>query len=113
VNLVAVRGDEVLGQLGLHAMQHPRLRHVATLGMAVKTSARRRGAGSALVTAAIDLCEKWLNVTRIELEVYVDNQAAIALYVKHGFVIEGTRPRFAFRDGQFVDAHVMGRVAVQ
>lgn len=109
-NLVAVRDDEVLGQLTLEVFQRPRRRHAATFGMGVKGSARRLGVGSALVGAAVDLCEKWINVSRIELEVYTDNAAAIALYSKHGFVIEGTCRRYAFRDGQFVDAHIMARL---
>jgi putative acetyltransferase len=109
-NLVAVRNDEVLGQLTLEVFQRPRRRHAATFGMGVKGAARQLGVGSALVSAATDLCENWFNVSRIELEVYTDNAAAIALYSKHGFVIEGTCRRYAFRDGQFVDAHVMARL---
>lgn len=109
--LVAVRGDEVVGQLGLEVFRPLRRRHVATIGMGVKASARRSGVGSALLTAAIDACEKWMNVSRIEIEVYTDNRAAIALYEKHGFVVEGTCRNYAFRDGRYVDAHVMARVA--
>jgi putative acetyltransferase len=110
-NLVAVRGDEVVGQLTLETFQRARRRHVATFGMGVKASARRLGVGSALISAAIEVCEKWSNVSRIEIEVYTDNAAAIALYSRHGFVIEGTCRRYAFRDGQFVDAHVMARLS--
>ncbi len=109
--LVAVRGDEVLGQLGLEVCRSPRRRHVATLGMGVKASARRLGVGSALLQAAIALCEDWMQVTRIEIEVYTDNMAAIALYRRHGFVLEGTCTRYAFRDGAHVDAHLMARIA--
>ena len=100
----------MLGQLTLKVFQRPRRRHAATFGMGVKGSARRLGVGSALVGAAVNLCEKWINVTRIELEVYTDNAAAIALYSKHGFIIEGTCRHYAFRDGQFVDAHIMARL---
>lgn len=110
ISLVAVHGDEVLGQLGLEVLQSPRRRHVATFGMGVKASARRLGVGSALLAAAIDVCENWMNVSRIEAEVYADNHAAIRLYQKHGFVIEGTCRNFAFRNGMYVDAHVMARV---
>jgi L-phenylalanine/L-methionine N-acetyltransferase len=97
--------------LGLEVFQSSRRRHVAAFGMGVKASARRTGVGSALVSAAIDTCEKWMNVSRVELEVYIDNLAAIALYKKHGFVIEGTCKQYAFRNGQYVDTHLMARVA--
>lgn len=109
--LVATRGDEIVGQLSLEVSQSPRRRHVATIGMGVKASARQSGVGSALLTAAIDCCEKWMGVSRIEIEVYTDNGAAIALYNKHGFVVEGTCRNYAFRDGQYVNAHVMARWA--
>ena len=108
--LVALRGGEVVGQLGLEVCRSPRRRHVATLGMGVKASARRLGVGSALLQAAIVLCERWMQVQRIEIEVYTDNAAAIALYQRHGFVLEGTCTRYAFRDGVYVDAHRMARL---
>lgn len=109
--LVAVRGEEIVGQLGLDVHSSPRRRHVATLGMGVKASARQTGVGSSLLAAAIDTCENWLNVLRIEIEVYTDNAAGIALYQKHGFIVEGTCQRYAFRNGKYVDAHIMARVA--
>lgn len=109
--LVALRGDEIVGQLSLNVSQNPRRRHVASIGMGVKGSARRAGVGSALLSAAIDCCERWMGVSRIEIEVYADNNAAISLYRRHGFVVEGTCRNFAFRDGEYVDAHVMARLA--
>ncbi|HEX4946421.1 MAG TPA: GNAT family N-acetyltransferase, partial [Blastocatellia bacterium] len=47
---------------------------------------------------------------RMELTVYTDNAAAIALYQKFGFEIEGTQRKAAFRDGVFVDTFLMARV---
>ena len=109
-SLVACRADDVLGHLGLMVNANPRRRHVATLGMAVRTSARRQGVGSAILAAAIELAEKWHAVRRMELEVYTDNEAAIVMYQKSGFDIEGTLRQYAFRDGSLVDAHVMARI---
>lgn len=109
--LVALRGEELVGQLGLSVQTSPRRRHVADLGMGVKASARRSGVGSALLAAAVDSCENWLNVSRIEIGVYTDNAAALGLYQKHGFVIEGTCRRYAFRNGHYVDVHLMARIS--
>ncbi|MFO7698719.1 MAG: GNAT family N-acetyltransferase, partial [Anaerolineae bacterium] len=64
----------------------------------------RQGIGEALLAALIDLGENWLGLTRLELEVYTDNAPAIALYQKLGFVIEGTKRRYAMREGVLVDA---------
>lgn len=110
-SLVACRAEEILGQLGIAVHKNPRRKHTANLGMAVRTSARRQGVGSALVAAAIDLAERWLAVRRIELEVYTDNAAAIGLYKKFGFAVEGTLRQYAFRNGEFVDVHVMSKIA--
>lgn len=109
-NLLACVGGEVVGQLGLHASPHPRRRHVADLGMGVRDDWQGRGVGSALMVAALDLADRWLQLRRIELQVYADNAAAIALYSRHGFVEEGRHREFAFRDGAWVDALSMARL---
>ena len=109
ISLIAVAGDEVLGHLGLHLQTNPRRKHVAHLGMAVKTSARRQGVGSALIHAAIDLAENWQAISRLELSVYTDNPAALALYEKHGFIKEGLSKNYAFRNGQYADVYIMAR----
>jgi putative acetyltransferase len=109
-SLVACHDDIVLGQLGLDVNQRPRRRHVATLGIAVKAAARRQGVGSALLAAGIELAEHWCAVRRIEIEVYVDNEPAIALYRKFNFTVEGTFKQYAFRDDAFVDAYAMARL---
>jgi len=108
--LVAVSGDgRVIGLLGLQ-VGHGRIAHVGHIGMMVHPDFFNQGVGSALMKAAIDLADKWLDLTRLDLEVYVDNAAAIHLYEKHGFEIEGTLRRYAFRDGEYVDSYVMARV---
>jgi L-phenylalanine/L-methionine N-acetyltransferase len=61
-----------------------------------------------LLRAALDLADDWLNLSRVELHVYTDNAAAIALHEKLG--IEGTHRRFALRNGRYVDAYSMARV---
>lgn len=110
VSLIAVRGHEVLGHTGIDLGQRLRRRHVATFGIAVRAAARGRGVGSALVQAAVAVCESWTNITRIELQVYADNLAAIALYKKFGFVVEGMHRQYAMRDGAEVDAYSMARI---
>ena len=107
--LVAEVDGRVIGNLGLQRRRN-RLSHVAGLGMGVHDDYQNKGIGTALVEAAIDLADNWINLKRIELHVYIDNQRAVHLYEKFGFVIEGTHRAFAFRDGQYVDAYSMARV---
>lgn len=109
--LVATIAGEVVGNLGLHAAsKSPRRRHVGHIGLAVGDDRQRRGVGTALMTAAIELADNWLNFQRLELSVYTDNLAALALYRKFGFAIEGTCRGYAFRDGQYVDVYTMARL---
>ncbi len=108
--LVACAGDEVVGQLGLHACARPRRNHVGELGMGVRDDWQGRGVGTALLRAAVDLADRWLQLRRIELQVYADNVAAIRLYTRQGFVEEGRLRDYAFRDGAYVDALTMARL---
>ena len=108
--LVAVVDCEVVGVIGLHTSSRPRINHRGEIGMMVRDDWQGKGVGSALMQAAVDLADKWLNLARLELTVYTDNEAGIALYKKFGFEIEGTLRKFAFREGEFVDAYTMARI---
>ncbi|WP_299789584.1 GNAT family N-acetyltransferase [uncultured Shewanella sp.] len=111
-SLVAEANGIIVGQIGMDLMSSPRRRHVGNIGMAVCSNQQNRGIGAQLLAAMLDLANNWLAVTRIELEVYTDNEAAIALYEKYGFVKEGTAKNYAFRDGRYVDAYLMARVSL-
>ena len=78
--------------------------------MAVHDDWQGKGVGSALMNAALDMADNWLQYTRIELTVYVDNAAALAVYKKFGFEIEGTHKKYAFRNGEYVDSYSMARI---
>jgi putative acetyltransferase len=109
--LVACVEGEVVGNLGLETFPNrPRMRHVGTIGIAVHDDWQGRGVGTALMEAALNLADNWLNLTRMELRVYVDNPPAMALYKRFGFEIEGTHRRLAFRNGEYVDAYSMARI---
>jgi len=108
--MVAEIEGEVVGVIGLHTSSRPRVNHKAEVGMMVRDDWKGKGVGAALMQAVIELADKWLNLTRIELTVFTDNESAIALYRKFGFEIEGTLRKYAFRDGEFVDAFAMARI---
>jgi L-phenylalanine/L-methionine N-acetyltransferase len=109
--LVAERGGEVVGHAGLTAVgSSPRRRHVMGLGMMVAGHAQHQGVGSALMTGLLQWADGWAQVLRIELTVYTDNAAGIALYRKFGFEVEGTLRAFALRDGRYADVLTMARL---
>ncbi|MCC7373260.1 MAG: GNAT family N-acetyltransferase [Verrucomicrobiales bacterium] len=110
-SLVACDTDEPIGIIGLHTHPNePRIRHVAQLGMAIRDDHQGRGAGTALVQAALDLADQWLAVSRIELDVFIDNEPALRLYRKFGFEVEGTRRKAALREGRLQDVFLMARL---
>jgi putative acetyltransferase len=108
--LVAEVDGRVIGMLGLHVERNPRRRHAASFGMAVHDDFQNRGIGRALMAAMLDLADNWLGLQRIELQVFADNAAAVHLYERLGFRIEGTLHAFALRHGQYVDAYAMARL---
>ena len=108
--LVAELAGRVVGTAALHLVTSPRRRHCGEIGMAVHDDFQRRGVGSALMAALVELADRWLGLRRLELSVYVDNAPAIHLYEKFGFVREGTARAFALRDGRYVDALSMARL---
>lgn len=111
-NLVAVVGDSVVGMLDVLTFPNrPRRRHAGAIGMAVHDEWQGKGIGTALMRAGLELADKWLNLTRLELEVYTDNEPAIRLYERFGFEREGTLRQYAFRDGRYVDSYMMARLS--
>ena len=110
VRLVAEVDGRVVGASTLHRSHAPRKQHLADCGVSVHPDYWNRGVGSALIGAMVDLADQWLGLKRLELEVFTDNAAAIHLYEKFGFVVEGTKRKYAFRQGEYVDTHVMARV---
>jgi len=110
-SLVACVDDEVVGQISVQTHpNHPRRRHNGGIGMMVRDDWQAKGVGTALMQAIVDLADKWLNLRRLELEVYVDNEPALKLYKKFGFVIEGRHAQDSFRDGEYVDTYMMARL---
>lgn len=109
--LAACDGPIIVGVLRLSVYPSPRMRHAGRIGpVAVHPEHRGKGVGSVLMTAATDFADNWLNLSRLHLLVFVDNQAAIKLYKKAGFMDEGKLRQLVFRAGNYVDAIVMARL---
>ncbi|KPX61904.1 GCN5-related N-acetyltransferase [Pseudomonas syringae pv. lapsa] len=110
VKLVALHGNEVIGSIGLEQYSRSRQSHVGAIGMGVASAWQGKGVGSKLLATALDIADNWMNLHRVELTVYVDNEAAQGLYRKFGFETEGRLRDYAVRDGLFVDALSMARL---
>lgn len=108
--LVACVDETPIGNIGLMQEANPRRRHSGHLGMGVHDDYVGRGVGQLMMAAVLDIADNWLNLARVELTVYTDNDRAISLYRRTGFEEEGLLKKYAFRDGSYVDALTMARI---
>lgn len=108
--LVACIDETPIGHIGMIPEPNPRRRHAANIGMGVHDDFAGRGIGQQLMEAVIDIADNWLNLTRLELSVYVDNDRGIRLYKRMGFEEEGVLRNYAYRNGAYVDALTMARL---
>ncbi|MDE1896548.1 MAG: GNAT family N-acetyltransferase [Rhodospirillales bacterium] len=111
ISLLACGTDgAVLGEASLGRRSLARLAHTGSLGLMVAEEARRQGIARTLLTALLDMADNWLNLKRLDLGVFVNNEAAIMLYKSIGFEIEATPRHYAMQDGVLADCHFMARL---
>jgi len=103
---VALDGGRVVGWCDVNPKTHATLRHGGVLGMGVAASHRGRGVGSALIQTTLAAATA-RGIRRVELIVRADNAAAIALYERHGFELEGRLRDYLIVDGASHDALAM------
>lgn len=106
---VAEVDGRVVGIAGLHVKEGKR-RHMAEFGIAIHDDFQNQGIGKALMKTCLDLADNYLNLVRVELEVFEDNPRARHLYESMGFEVEGRKRKAIFRNGQYLDTLLMGRV---
>ena len=105
--VIADLADEsYLGQLDMYRVDW-RLRQ-GEIGLLI-ASAQKRGQGYG--QEALGLFERFafcnLGLERLEMEVCMENAAALACYQKAGFTLEGVKRHAFWADGRFADVGVM------
>jgi RimJ/RimL family protein N-acetyltransferase len=101
---VAETDGRIVGHIGLHLAGYG----VVTLGMLVLEGHRGKGVGTALMAQGVEWARA-AGAHKVALEVWPDNEAALALYQRQGFEIEGRlRCHYRRRNGELRDAVVMG-----
>jgi ribosomal protein S18 acetylase RimI-like enzyme len=106
---VAVADATVVGWCDVIPMAREVYAHRGVLGMGLLPSYRGRGCGAALINTTLAEAQRQ-GFARIELTVYADNAAAIALYRRAGFKTEAILKRGARMDGLYKDLIVMAIV---
>jgi putative acetyltransferase len=107
--IVAVLDGRIVGCADV-TQYKGRRSHVGGIGICVHDDFHGRRIGSAMMATLIEVADDWLDLKRLELKVYIDNEPAIRLYRKFGFGVEGTLRTDAFRGGVYVDSHIMARI---
>ncbi|CAE6837243.1 L-amino acid N-acetyltransferase AaaT [Paraburkholderia haematera] len=107
--IAAMVGDTLVGEAELTPFKGRRA-HAASLGIGVHDAWHRRGIGNALMTELLDLADNWLGLRRVELDVFADNHAALALYRKFGFELEAHQRGAVLRRGVLIDCYFMARL---
>jgi RimJ/RimL family protein N-acetyltransferase len=90
--LVAEAGGDMIGNVLVSLERNVASAHIGTLSICVADEWRDVGIGSALVRAAVDWARE-RGLLKVALGVFPDNERAIAVYERAGFVREGLRRR--------------------
>jgi len=103
---VLVDGERVVGTLGLHRTA---VTGVGGLGMSIVAGSRGAGGGRLLMDALMKHLRLAARLHKVELEVWPDNERAIALYASYGFEVEGLRrDHYRRKDGSLRSSLLMG-----
>ena len=96
ITLLALLNDKIAGIVNITADQRQRVRHIGDLFIVIGKRYWNNGLGSFLLEEAIEWAQASGILRRLQLTVQTRNQAAVHLYQKHGFVIEGRQERGAY-----------------
>ncbi len=109
VYFLACEADGIVGYVSAFAGELRRTRSVVLIAqLGVRAAHRRRGIGTRLLAAA----EAWArdqDARRIELRVDEENVAAVALYRRHGFLVEGRITDAVWLNGRWHAHWLMAR----
>jgi RimJ/RimL family protein N-acetyltransferase len=95
-----------IGNIGLHAIKWKD--RSAEMGISIGEKAYwNQGYGTDAIRTLLGLAFGEMNLHRISLRVDADNARAIRCYEKAGFQREGTFRDAVFREGKYIDQHVM------
>ena len=106
--LVAEDQEQLVGFLIGERGVRSRNRHRFSLMIGILQAWTSQGIGTQLFLAMEDWAREQ-GILRLELTVATHNQAAVALYQKRGFAIEGTMKHTMFIDEDYIDEYVMAK----
>ncbi|WP_081387757.1 MULTISPECIES: GNAT family N-acetyltransferase [Paenibacillus] len=101
--------DHLAGYLSVRGGSVRRNRHSAYIVIGIQKQYQGNGIGAGLFRE-MDIWAMNNGIVRLELSVMTHNQAALGLYTKSGFDIEGTKRKSLIVDGKWVDEYYMSKI---
>ena len=99
--------DELVGHIHVVGGTISTEVHRIGMGMGILRSHHRQGGGTLLLESVIEWARDQPHIDWLDLGVFADNQAALALYPRHGFEVLGRTP-----DRFRVDGHTLDDIAM-
>jgi L-phenylalanine/L-methionine N-acetyltransferase len=109
VEVVGVVDSKAIGFGGLYVMGDG-LGHSGWVLLGVNEARQGRGVGARVLQLLLAAASVMIGLRRVQLTVFADNDAAIRLYQRFGFEIEGRHRDFVRRGEGFIDAFTMAKV---
>lgn len=106
--LVAEVDGDIVGMLDFHGHKEPQRAHAGELGISTAKGWRGRGVGTKLLGHLLEWAAA-RDFRRIELRVFSNNEGAIRLYERFGFVVEGRQVEAVKVGDGFVDIVYMAK----
>ena len=98
--------DQPVGIVSLNDIDYINSR--AMLGLYIGSkSENNKGIGTTAATIILDFAFNGIGLNRVGLEVINNNLNAIRVYTKIGFVKEGTKRKYYFSNGKYLDVNCM------
>ncbi len=104
--ILAFHNNLLVATAGIHGSALKKIKHKVEFGISVLQDYQNLGIGSIMMEEVIKKAKR-LNKIKIELEVRNDNQNAIHVYEKYGFITEGIKEKGFYTNKKFYDLRQM------
>lgn len=108
--MIVVKEENVIVAIGTMITSNKiKARHVTELGLVVQKVSQGKSIGTELMKRLMKWAREQPKLTKIRLDTRADNVRAVALYLRLGFIVEGTLRNDTYWNGQYYDLYIMGK----